>query len=55
MKKPRYTDAHKYPHGYSRVTDLAATFARVRRELQAQARKKPAKVVRIKDRSNGRS
>jgi hypothetical protein len=30
--KPRYTDRHKYPHGYTRAseTDIRKTFARAR-------------------------
>ena len=30
--KPRYTDSHKYPHGYfsARDTDIGRTFARIR-------------------------
>ena len=39
MKQPRYTDLHRYPHGYvkSGSTDVAATFRRVRAEQQRAA------------------
>lgn len=45
MKTPRFTDLHRFPHGYthSKATDVAKTFARVRREMaksQAEAAKK---------------
>jgi hypothetical protein len=32
MKKPRYTDAHKYPRPYRKSTNLAETFRRIRAE-----------------------
>lgn len=36
MKKPRYTDSHRYLRPYRRTTNVAATFRRVREE-QAKA------------------
>jgi len=32
---PRYTDAHRYPHGYHTAcdTNIAKTFERIRKEL----------------------
>lgn len=32
---PRYTDSHKYPHGYRMAcdTDIGKTFERIRRQL----------------------
>ena len=32
--KPRYTDSHKYPHGYFTAcdTDIRRTFARIRQQ-----------------------
>ena len=36
MKPPRYTDAHRYPHGYrpAAATDIRETFSRIERERQ---------------------
>lgn len=44
MKTPRYTDSHKYPHGYvgSASTNVAATMKRKQRELDAEAAKRTA-------------
>jgi len=38
--KPRFTDAHRYPHGYvpANKTDVAATHKRVRKQIADQAR-----------------
>jgi hypothetical protein len=35
--KPKFTDAHRYPHGYvpQRDSDVRKTFARERRRLKA--------------------
>lgn len=37
--KPRFTDSHKYPHGYRSAADtnVTRTFERVRREIRAKA------------------
>ena len=35
MKRPKYTDAHKYRHYKpSAATNLKATFARIRRQMK---------------------
>jgi hypothetical protein len=36
---PRYTDSHKYPHGYHAAcdTNIARTFARIRQQQAAEA------------------
>jgi hypothetical protein len=41
MKTPKFTDAHRYPHGYvkSEATDIRATFRRVQRQLADQERR----------------
>lgn len=38
MKTPRYTDLHRYQHGYKKATetDITGTFKRIRRELEAK-------------------
>jgi hypothetical protein len=30
--RPKFTDLHRYPNGYVHATDVAKTFARLRRE-----------------------
>lgn len=37
-KTPRYTDEYRYPAGYTRAdrTNVAETFARVRKRLEAE-------------------
>ena len=47
MKTPRYTDAHRWPHGYRKSddTNIAETFQRVRQQQEAAARE-AEKVVR---------
>jgi hypothetical protein len=44
MKKPRFTDDHKYPVPYSpaAATDITKTFARERKRLAEQAEKEKA-------------
>lgn len=39
MKAPRYTDAHRYPHGYkpAAATNIRETFARIERQQQRVA------------------
>ena len=39
MKPPRYTDAHRYQHGYrpAAATDIRETFARIERQQQRAA------------------
>jgi hypothetical protein len=32
MLRPKFTDMHRYPHGYTHATDVSKTFARLRRE-----------------------
>lgn len=41
MKRPNFTDAHRYPHAYvpSKSTDIAATFRRARRQIEAEAQR----------------
>jgi hypothetical protein len=42
MKKPKFTDLSRYPHGYrpANKTDVRETFRRVLRERQAEAEAK---------------
>jgi hypothetical protein len=37
MKPPRFTDNHRFPHGYTpaAATDITKTFARARQEIEA--------------------
>ena len=46
MKTPRFTDAHKYPHGYrsSARTNIRATFIRARAALNKDAEERAQKV-----------
>jgi len=46
---PRYTDSHKYPHGYHTAcdTDIGKTFERIRKQ-QAEAAGLIANVAPIK-------
>ncbi|MFE8033818.1 hypothetical protein [Thiohalocapsa marina] len=39
MKQPRFTDTHRYPHGYrpAAATDIRKTFARIERQQQRAA------------------
>lgn len=50
MIKPRYTDTHKRPHGYTTAaaTDVSKTFARVRREMAEQAKREAEAVKNVK-------
>lgn len=45
--KPKFTDAHRFPHGYTRSegTDIKKTFERVRREREANKREAQTKVA----------
>ena len=45
--KPRFTDMHKFPHGYRKAceTNIALTFERIRRE---QAKKETATVTQLR-------
>lgn len=47
--KPRYTDMHKYPHGYKAAcdTDIGRTFERIRRQQKANAAEVKHKVEPI--------
>ena len=38
MLRPRFTDTHRYPHGYVHATNVAKTFARIRREQIKEAK-----------------
>ena len=38
MMRPKFTDTLRYPHGYTHATNVAKTFARVRRELAIEAK-----------------
>lgn len=50
--KPKFTDSHRFPHGYSRseATDIRKTFERVRREREANKREAAVKVAPIAQR-----
>lgn len=52
MKTPRYTDAEKYPHGYTphAATDIRRTFARVRAEQRKAQEEQAKKVTPLKAR-----
>jgi hypothetical protein len=57
--KPKFTDGHKYPHGYtpSGSTDVRRTFERVRREQRAKAEQEAQRgrnVCRIPERKVSR-
>lgn len=41
-RRPRFTDAHRYPRGYvpSFATNIRRTFARVRKQLRAASGEK---------------
>jgi hypothetical protein len=49
MKKPRFTDSEKYPHGYrdSKSTDIQITFARVRAEQKKKEEVLQHKLISI--------
>lgn len=51
MKTPRYTDSHKYPHGYKKAaeTNVEATFRREREKLKANAAEAALKVRPLKE------
>lgn len=51
-KTPKYTDGHRWPHGYRKAIDtsVAETFARVRAQQQANNREAEQKVARIQTR-----
>jgi hypothetical protein len=38
MLRPKFTDTHRYPHGYTHITNVAKTFARVRREQMEETK-----------------
>lgn len=50
MKPPRYTDQHRYPHGYKKAaeTNVELTFKRVRQEQAKNAEERQAKVAPLK-------
>lgn len=50
--RPRFTDKHRYPHGYRKAdqTDVRATFARVRERQAAAVDEAKAKVTVIQPR-----
>lgn len=52
MKTPRFTDLHRYPRGWRKAVDtnIAETFERIRRELQANAEEAAKKVAPLKQR-----
>ena len=47
--KVKFTDAHKYPHGYmpSHATDIRERFERMKREARANAKEAAEKVQPI--------
>lgn len=51
MKQPKYTDSHKFPHGYvpAAATDISKTFARIAEQAKP---KQELSVVRIKGRKS---
>jgi hypothetical protein len=48
--KPRYTDKHRFPHGYttSDKTDITRTWARIREQLEKDKQERAEKVRTIK-------
>jgi hypothetical protein len=50
MTKPRYTDRHRYPNGYtpSDRTDIAKTWAKAREQLEKDKQERAEKVRTIK-------
>lgn len=54
MKKPNFTDTHRYPHGYvrSESTDIVKTWVAARRKLE-QDRLRPEGNVRTLNRYAG--
>ena len=38
MMRPKFTDLFRYPNGYTHATNVAKTFARVRREQLNEAK-----------------
>lgn len=50
MAKPKFTDTHKYPHGYdaSHDTDISRVWARARKKLEALKEERAEKVREIK-------
>jgi rubrerythrin len=44
MLRPKFTDTLRYPRGYTHATNVAKTFARIRRE-QAEEEKAHAAVL----------
>jgi hypothetical protein len=38
MLRPKFTDALRYPRGYTHETNVAKTFARVRREQMEESK-----------------
>jgi hypothetical protein len=50
MKTPKYSDLHKYPHGYkpANQTDVKATFARVIEQQRLAAKERLEKCIELK-------
>ena len=50
MKTPRYTDMHRFPHGYrkSTSTDIEITFRRVKQEQAKNVAERERKVQPLK-------
>jgi hypothetical protein len=45
MLRTRFTDTYRYPHGYTHATNVAKTFARIRREQAEEAKSRAAVVA----------
>lgn len=54
MKRPNFTDAHRFPHGYvpSKSTDIAATFRRARRQIEAEAQRQAEQLATERERAD---
>lgn len=50
MKPPKFTDRHRYPHGYkpANQTDIRETFLRVQEEQRQNAAERLRKCVEMK-------
>ena len=50
MKEPKFTDQHRYPHGYkpARETDIRETFARAQEQIRQNAAERVRKCVEMK-------
>lgn len=55
MKKPNFTDQHRYPRGYtpSGSTDIAKTWAAARRLIQDNAEERALKVEPMRKKATG--